>query len=98
MKLPRPTSIAGLFRDSSVDVPEVCTGPIMNTISGHKSKKNRTAKRFSEPALRLVPDVFSEEMVRRIVDECIIPAMVVDFLRTKKILLEFRKETDNKDP
>jgi len=56
---------------------------------------SRRATESERPYLKLAPGIFSGEMVRGVIDECIVPALVQNFLKTKKVLQESREEADN---
>jgi hypothetical protein len=53
---------------------------------GHTRGRKQSPKpsRSPEPNLAIAADIFSDEIVRGLVDDCVIPALVEDFLRSKK--------------
>jgi hypothetical protein len=68
----------------------------MQSTSSRARQIRKTAERV-DPDLTILPGTFSDETVRALIDTCIIPALLDEFLHTEKIFSESRKEKHNGD-
>ena len=50
-----------------------------------RSGETRWVTERGTPQLKFVGTTFSEETIRGIIDDCVVPALVRDFLRAKKM-------------
>ncbi len=66
-----------------------------NLNSAFKSARSQRSAHIAEPDLIIPAETFDEETVRRLIDECLVPVLVEQFLRNKNLIPESSEREDN---
>ncbi len=63
--------------------------------SALKSARLQRSVHIPKPDLIIPAETFDEETVRRLIDECLVPVLVEQFLRNKNLIPESNEREDN---
>jgi hypothetical protein len=67
-------------------------------MNADSDKKEQSGRRLtSEPQLEIGPGIFSQDLVFQLVNDCIVPALVEEFLRSRTSLREAVRGEHNED-